>query len=78
MRLRSQINKKERRWGRLLFSKPKLGPLDGLAMLIDRRPFNPGDSLRLRFRRSEFDYLAFKVERIAGSNGRQPPQVVHA
>ena len=52
--------------------------VDGFAVLIDRRPLDPSNSLRLHLQRFEFDHFIFKVERINGSYGRQPAQVVQA
>jgi len=52
--------------------------VDGVAMLVESRPFEPSNTLRLRFRRREFDHLSFEVKLIARAHWGEPPQFVNA
>jgi hypothetical protein len=52
--------------------------VDRLAALIERSPSDPGDPLRLRSRRGEFDDLAFKMDHIVRPHRGKPSQLVHA
>src|SRR5579872_7176749 len=57
--------------------RDRIEGVDGLAVLIVRGPFDPGDTLRLAFRRDQLDHLAFEMKRIAGTHRLHPAQFVH-
>jgi hypothetical protein len=51
--------------------------INGFAVLIEGRPFDPHDSLRFSLRWCELDHLAFDVNHIARAYGGKPPQVIY-
>jgi hypothetical protein len=47
--------------------------VDGVAMLVEGRPFDPSNALGLCPRGREFDHFTFEVKPIAGAHRGEPP-----
>ena len=52
--------------------------VDGLAILVEGGPFDPGDAMRLGARRNQFDHLPFEMNAVAGPHRLQPAEIIDA